>query len=298
MENKMFNHVTKTGWFFVVAVLWCPNAALAQSDKSTNLPAGSPAPQRGFPEPVHGPMPGESARVEQLFRPTWKAQSEAHRFLMQGDLVKAEEAAIRAINLSPKTVDGKPTLADGAYETLGQIRLLQGRPSEARDLFLKSGPLFGSESRDLGLTLAYCRLGDYLHALEGYRHIATTEAHDEMLDERDMDRAGHANLKQIEASVLLAKAQRFHGFLPNYGEAELMAAEKLVPNNARIAFDLGKVLQENKKFDEAIVRFKSAALHGHGILAREASKQATTAEWQKLQTVKAQKASEVPIMNR
>jgi predicted negative regulator of RcsB-dependent stress response len=61
-------------------------------------------------------------------------------------------------------------------------------------------------------------------------------------------------------------------------------AEGIIPTNAAIAFELGKVLLENKKFDEALTRFTTAAAHGHGSLAHSASRQAATiAAWQRSQ---------------
>ncbi len=216
-------------------------------------------------------------RLEALIRPASDASITAEELFNKGDLVGAEAAAMKSVRLSPKTRDGSPLIPSG-LEVIGEIRLLQGKPDQARNFFLACGPDYASQRRDLGLTIAYCRLGDYRNALTGYRYAATMHAHDEFLDEKDPDRPGYRNVREIEASVLLAKAQRFHGFLRNYGEAELTAAEKLLPDNAMVAYELAKVLRENKKYAEAMTRFNKAARYGHGDLAKQAKNHAETVD--------------------
>jgi pentatricopeptide repeat protein len=157
---------------------------------------------------------------------------------------------------------------------LAEVRLIQGKPREARDLFLAMATNLGSDRRDLGLIAAFCRLGDFQSALALYEYAMPRHGFEEWLTDEDPNRPGTRNVRLIEASVLLARAQRLWGFLADRGESDLRRAEKLAPRNAMIAFELGKVLRDNEKFSEATIRFNTAARYGHGTLAKESKRNA------------------------
>ncbi len=281
--EKIMNQFLRTIiWTALIVATVCSRQSAAQTSTDDG---GDARNDRRLMAINQGIISGPSGDGGQIV-PGWAPGAEAEAFLKRGDLARAEAAIQKVFTLAPKGLD-VTRFGGHIFEILGEIRLRQGKYVAARDFFLATGPHYGSEMRDLGLVLAYCRLNDYADALNGYHWIGTIDAHDEFLDEKDPDRPGYRNVREIEASVLLAKAQRFHGFLCNYGEAELTAAEKLLPDNAMVAYELAKVLRENKKYAEAITRFNRAARYGHGDLAKQAKSHAeTVGAWVKLQAEK------------
>jgi tetratricopeptide (TPR) repeat protein len=227
----------------------------------------------------------ESVRTQlrEALRPLGEAETAAQTLFYQGDLAAAERTCWRALAIAPRMSNGKPFT--NVEEILGFIRLAQGRPTDALKFFGNLYPQSGGEGLRLGITIAYCRLGDYRSALAHYEEAMRFSARSEWLEDKDPNRPGSRSVAQIEASVLLARGQRLHSFLADHGESILRSAEKLRPNNPMISFELGKVLNENEKYTEAAIRFDKAASNGHGRLAENAKKRAEqvsgTIKWQK-----------------
>lgn len=203
----------------------------------------------------------------------------ANQALYVGDLGTAEAEASAALKAVRET-NGEPNVRmDSVDVILGEVRLQQRKPREALNLLLpttvgtRSSTAYHSDRRDINLVIAYCRMGDYRNARLGYDYVADHHYHPILREFENPDIPGSANVRQIEASMFLERAIRFSGFLPKHGEDDLRAAEKLLPTNAMVAFELGKVLRDNAKYAEANSRFNKACVRGHGKLADDAKKE-------------------------
>jgi tetratricopeptide (TPR) repeat protein len=226
--------------------------------------------QKQMPKIFSNTSEVDQSRLQQIFRQSGEADSEAKRLLEKGDLVAAERACWRALETAPRRQNGRPITS--AFETLGLIRLAQKRPSDALNYFGRIYPDSCNEDLLFGMTLAYCHLKDYRNALIHYNEAMRFTARTDWLVNNDPDRPGSGSVAQIEASVIVVGVENSFWSLADHGESSLRAAEKLRPGNPMVSYWLGKALRENKKNDEAVIRLNKAAANGHGILAREARK--------------------------
>ncbi len=285
--EKIIIRIGRAAQVLVTFFLLHSAAGGSQAQTSTPKPEGKK--QEEKPRFFSGMDESDRLRLQEFFRPSAEADIAARTLFEKGDLDAAERACWRALEIAPRMHNGKPFTS--SIEILGLIRIAQGRPAEAIKYFNQCYPDSSSEALLLGITLANCRIGDYQSALAHYEEAMRFTARSEWLTDKDPNRPGSRNLTQIEASVLLARAQRMFWSIADHGEADLRTAEKLRPNNPMITYELGKALRENKKYAEAITRFNKAARYGHGDLANEAKRHAESVDaWVRQQAKKAKLA--------
>lgn len=272
--------------FLNIAAMMGLLSVVAYAGNTIDMQAGKPTVPNDelpvLPRFTSGVDPVSMAALDKAMEPVEIAERAARQYFLEGDMRSAESACRRAIDLSPRTRGGKPFQLS-VVAMLGEIRLAQGNPSEALQFLRYCEPEYVNESVLLMTTMAFCRLGDYKSALAEYERAMRFTGRTEWLSDKDPNRPGSRNVAQIEASVLLARAQRQHSFLVDHGEAYIRAAEKLRPENPLIAYELGKVLLENGKSSEAVTRFNRAASAGRGRLAKNSKRQSEIAanmqEW-------------------
>jgi len=259
------------------ALLWLLMAAATGGAAQTNVLQPSPNPLPKFPTFHSGGNPADLKAFDDAMKPVDAAERAAQQCLARGDLSAAERYCQQAIDLSPRSANGKP-FALSAVSILGEVKLAQGKPKEALTMFRYCEPEYSNEEMLFSATVAYCRLADYKAALAEYEHAMRFTARPEWLNDDNPDRPGSKNLVEIEASLLLARADRMYIWLPDHGEALLRSAERLRPGNPMIAFKLGKVLRDNGKAADALPRLKRAARAGHGRLSEDAGRLAASME--------------------
>jgi tetratricopeptide (TPR) repeat protein len=241
-------------------------------------------------------------RLNAASTPANVALAAAREAFKHRDYLTAEREAIRSLAVSPTIRDrehpnGQPLIPEG-YKILGLIRLEQGRPVEAKNFLLATGSNYASESRDLALVIAYCRLGDYKNASLTWQATYQLHRRDLFLRGPDIDRPAGRNVRELEALSLFVRAVMTYGNGGDRGQADLLAAERLLPRNPMIAFELGKVLADNNHYDEAVPRFNTVIANGHGDRPAEARKRveqiAETVKWQKAEAEKKRVTDQQP----
>jgi len=189
-----------------------------------------------------------------------EAQDEAVTLLQKGQYVAAEAACRRALSLSPK-INGHP--ADmRPQQLLGEIYIARGRNRYALSYF-RSAYRYGGgiPDLDMGVALAYCRLGEVNKA----RHFDPEKWILTYSTFQREELPGTHTAKTLEATILFTRG--LQAYLTGRNEKavrEYTAAARIVPTNGLIADCQARALRDLKRYPEAVRYFAIAATFGKG----------------------------------
>lgn len=174
-----------------------------------------------------------------------------------GDLTRAESECRRSLELSPR-INGE--IMGPATEIMGLIRLRQGNNREAIEWFTRGNRHIVGDAPNVNLTIAYCRLGDLPNATRHFSNGSVRHGWDHRGGLNANDLPGMKSLITLEASALLGRGinsaaeDRHQDAL-----ADFLAAERLVPSNPIIAFNLGEIYLALHDGANALPRYRVAS---------------------------------------
>jgi tetratricopeptide (TPR) repeat protein len=216
-------------------------------------------------------------RAQEAWRPARQAVAHARRLFLAEDLGGAESEVRRGLAVTPMTVGPVAETANrnpDATRLLGRILARQGKYREALPMLLVGQRNVVRSRDDPDIAIAYCRLGDYTNARRycsggGIMPTLTRSTRS------GADLPGTASLRSLEASALLARGLNALGETRRmHAHEDFLAAERLVPANAFVAYVLGRsFVYDVKNGGEAWKRFKLVAAKGHEPIRTEALRQ-------------------------
>lgn len=166
-----------------------------------------------------------------------------------------------------------------AWQLLGELRLNSARYQEALVFFNKAMPNLRNPMLSLDIALAYCRLGDLVHAKQFYadrmilQHVVCQSA----------ELPGTSTAQTLEASIFLARGLEMERTgLTETAPNEYQNAAQLVPTNGLLADCQARALEKSKRHSEAVQCFAIAATFGKGETKQRALN--SLAAWPKAQS--------------
>ena len=229
--------------------------------------------------------PQKAAAERALFFQSRQYEKQARMLYVSGDLAGAEQACLQSINAAP-IIDGNKQQMPFTQRLLGRVYLREGRNQEALMAFQSCYRNIPDAGQNLDIAIAYARLGDYQHAHNFYSDQAILQyrlTHEPLKPE---DLPGTKNLKSLEASALFARGiDAFFEHRQDEALDDFMAAERLAPDNALIAYYCAQTLLEKGRGAEAIPRLRKVNASAHAKIYGDAQEMLHTAE----ATVKVQK---------
>ena len=214
----------------------------------------------GFYAPMSGKARAEEDAASAEYR---EHEKQARTLYASGNLNGAENECLRSLASAP-IVGGQRQALPLVQRLLGRVYLRQGRNQDALKAFQSCYRSIPDAGQNLDIAIAYARLGDYQHARRFYSDRAITEYRisDEPLKPEDMP--GTNNLKSLESSALLARGiDEFFEERQDEALDDFMAAERLAPDNALIAYYCGETLLEKGRTAEAIPRLRRTSTSAH-----------------------------------
>jgi tetratricopeptide (TPR) repeat protein len=248
--------------------------ALCQQPQST-------PPHPRFRQPyVSGFVPPSPAAVEHdslIHREEYRLLAEGKKQYKSGDYESAERTLLACLAAEP-SVDQQPQ--PEAEQMLGRIYLRQGRYREAIPHLKACDSHIEDDSRGLDLTIAYAHLGDYEDARKSYSdHLfQTTNLSEGTLLPSDLP--DPSSLRGLEARALLERGL-FYFYHADRGPAlaDLLASEKLVPNDIVAADFSGEILIREGRPAEAATQLSKVVASPRGSIFSEARQKLQGAQW-------------------
>lgn len=220
-----------------------------------------------------GVSPQGKAEEDAAYAPSDAFKKQAQALYEAGDLSGAEAACFNALNFPP-VIGGQPQHVPFVAHLLGQIYLKGGQYEKA--IHWLGGARLNTttvgDGLDLDLALAYVRMGDYKNASRFYSDGATLQYHFAGKDVLPQDLPGTSSPRALEASILLARGLNAY-FEARHEDAltDFQSANRLVPDNALIAYHSAELLSEKGRYADAVPLFEIAK-SGRGAIAEEASR--------------------------
>jgi tetratricopeptide (TPR) repeat protein len=194
----------------------------------------------------------ERQEIEQAFAESNKHQRASYLMYEAGNLAGAEQECHFAMNTAP-FVGRKRARLPNIEIRLGQIYLREGRNQEALAVFQGFYNNTFYSTKDSDIALAYARLGNYAQARRFYSDRAITQCRITEQPLKPSDLPGTENLQSLTASILFAQGiNEYFTDERNYALADFMAASRLAPDNALIAYYTARALYEKGQYAEAI----------------------------------------------
>ena len=218
-----------------------------------------------YSRPVFHSFPSAAANTEEraAYSECREHEKQAKARYASGDLKGAADECLQSLASAP-TVGGQRQSLPFVQRLLGRVYLRQGRNQDALKAFQACFRSIPDAGQNLDIAIAYARLGDYQHACAFYSDRAITQYRisDEPLKPEDLP--GTGNLKSVEASALLARGvDEFFEERQDEALDDFMAAERLAPDNALIAYYCSQTLLEKGRSTEAIPRLKKVSVSVH-----------------------------------
>lgn len=268
--------------------------ALAQGSKSNEKMSKSLHPaasqkvrgHSGVPTPTRKgvivPLPATKSEIpkevwEQInarLAPGQQLEEEARTLLKSGNLVAAEQACLKAMEI----YKGDPQ-TEVARQLLGDIYFAQEKYQKALEVYHVADRYTDSTTLHFNAALCYLRLGNY----EAARRFYSDQSLLQYSSIKPEDLPGTDTPHSLEASILMARGlDAFFSDRNQEALNNLDAAGKLAPRNGLIPYYAGMSLLHMNRTLEAGPYFQKAAQYGHGKMAEDAAwRLGNVAAWRK-----------------
>ena len=224
--------------------------------------------------------PQKAAAEVALFSQAQQLEKEAKRLYASGDLAGAEQTCTQAVKAAP-VIGGQQQQMPYTQRLLGRIYLRQGRNQDALRAFQSCYRSIPDAGQNLDIAIAYARMGDYEHARNYYSDQAILQYRltDEPLKPEDLP--GTGNLKSLEASALLGRGvDAFFEHRQDDALDDFLAAERIAPDNALIAYYCAQTLLEKGRGAEAVPRLKRVSASPRAAIFGDVKRMSYSAEAQ------------------